>query len=706
MIRFYQIPQNYQDDLAQFSQALDEFKRGELDPLRFKAHRVGFGVYEQRTPDTYMIRIRCAGGAVTPGQLLRVAELSSRYGADHIHVTTRHELQMHDVSFENILAVVSALPEVGLATKGGGGNTIRNITASPGSGIDADEVFDVAPYAMALTTRMIEESDSFNLPRKMKIAFSNSNADTASASLMDLGFIAVLRNGDRGFRVFAAGGMGAKPRPGKLLHEFIPVNRVYHVTKAIKRMFDAHGNRRNKHNARLRFLWDKLGEDRFRELYLEELNRVEAEYPPPLMRPGLENEGTPPDSPPQELQDNGMNSGGFEQWKTRYVRTQLQAGLATIKVPLKLGDLRNEHAESLARLLIPFGENVLRFSREQNIHVRNIPEKYLETIFNGLANLDTHSFHPPLIGNMIACTGAATCKLGICLPRGLTGAIQQRLLESDLDLDALGEFRLNISGCPNSCGQHHAADFGLFGKVNRKAGSMIPAYNIMGGARVSGEGSRLAEKMNDISARDVPDLLHDVIADWLANKERHGEFSTYLEAGGRESITGLANRYNQRVPAPDQNGDYYTDWGSNEPFSLVNRGMGECSAGLFDMIDVDRKMAKEQLAMLQTSEVPGEISAAAQIAMRATVRMLLITRGLEPKTDEEIYKHFQQHFIEAGLISAEYIPLLVLGKQGRFDELARLDDSIAKLLDDVILLYREMDDSLRFPVEIEEKSVA
>ena len=260
---FYTIPDSLKTEIDELESKIQQFQNGRLEAAALKVHRVPFGVYEQRKDNTYMVRIRCAGGAMTPAQLRLVAELSQRHGADTLHITTRQELQIHDVELDKVVPIMRQLLPAGLSTRGGGGNTVRNITASVDSGVAADEVFDVSPYAFALTSRLVSEPDSWLLPRKYKIAFSNSSRDTARAAFNDLGFIARTRNGVKGFEVYVAGGMGTKPQAGHRLHEFVADSEVYLIAEAVKRIFNQHGNRKNRHAARLRFLWNRLGEAGF-----------------------------------------------------------------------------------------------------------------------------------------------------------------------------------------------------------------------------------------------------------------------------------------------------------------------------------------------------------------------------------------------------------------------------------------------------------
>lgn len=260
------IPENLNKEIDELSLLIEKFKNGEIDKTELKVHRVPFGIYEQRKSNTYMIRVRCTAGIITPLQLELLSWVSQQYGGNAVHITTRQEVQIHDIAIDSLIPVIKSLKYAGLSSRGGGGNTVRNIVASVDSGIDPDEVFDISPYAIALTSRFVSESDSWGLPRKFKLAFSNSPEDTAGATITDLGFIAVIKDGRKGFKVYCAGGMGAKSAQGKLLFEFIPENDVYLVAEGMKLLFNKFGNRKNRHAARIRFLWEKTGGDEFKKL--------------------------------------------------------------------------------------------------------------------------------------------------------------------------------------------------------------------------------------------------------------------------------------------------------------------------------------------------------------------------------------------------------------------------------------------------------
>ena len=637
----YQIPANLASELEELDSYIKRHQKGELDAATLKVRRVPFGCYEQRRDGSYMVRIRTTGGAHTPAQLQAMAEIAARYGSPWIHITTRQEFQIHDIALEHVVPSMRELLRVGLVARGGGGNTVRNVLVSPDAGVGVDEVFDPSPYAFALTTRLIAEADSWMLPRKFKIAFSNSEADTGYARFNDVGFIAQLRDGQQGFRVYVAGGLGTKPQVGHLLHEFIPADDVYAVTTAVKRLFDQHGNRKNRNAARLRFLWNSLGEERFRQLYEEQLQLVRDQAPAPLALEDLPATAITPDLAPAT-----DDSPEFHLWKQRYVEPQKQPGLFSVLVPVFLGNLSDEDAIRLALFLEPFGDSVLRATFGQNLRLRNIPEAHLANVFHVVREIGELASAPRLLGNSIACTGADTCRLGICRPKGALTAV-------------------------------------------------------VAGARVTDGDVRLAQPIDRVSARDLPRFVEDVLKLWLEKKHAHESFADYIDAEGTQDIRALADRY-RNIPAPEADRSYYCDWASDEMFSLAGKAAGECSAGLFDLIEVDLKHAKRLREQLNPAEAsaqaqdPQEAEAALYSVTLCSARALLITRGIEAPTDAAVFENFRKHFIFSGLIDSRFEPVVAAAQQHPSEPLATHKEETFALLDAVDALYRSMDNSLRF----------
>ncbi len=691
----YSLPAQLAGEIDQLEALITGFKKGEISAAELKAHRVPFGVYEQREADTYMVRIRCAAGIVTPEQLEQVAKIALEHGQGDLHITSRQELQVHYVKLDEIVTVIRKLKGAGLATRGGGGNTVRNIAAGDDSGIDPGEIFDVTPYAIALTDRLIAENDSWNLPRKYKIAFSGSAQDKGYATLSDAGFIAKIKDGKKGFVVYAAGGLGAKPAVGNLLMDFVEDNQVYPVAEALKNLFFKYGNRKNKHAARLRFLWQSLGEAEFRKKFQEELVKVKQKGFPELVSGELGQNDLarlPDGYKLQEPQDQA----GFVLWQKRFVRLQKQPGLFSVLIPVELGFISCVKAEALARVLKPLGEDVLRMTKDQNFLARNIPEKALSNVYNFLSREFSAAGNPAFCARILSCAGASTCQLGICLSRQAAKALMNSLSTSGLDLDRAGELKLNISGCPNSCGHHPAADLGFSGKALWKDGRLYPAYSVYAGAVIQEGRTKLAEYIGDVPAKSLPELVKEFLAGYLSRPGQFKDLREYIAQEGKAELKELILKFKQ-VPSFDEDKNFYFDWGAEGLFSLAERKGGECSAGMFDLIEVDLTNIRETKKKLSSQGLNQEDRGK---LLRDLVfyssRMLLVTRGSDLKAGKEVYTAFQKNFIDAGLIEPSFAELLAEAGADNYPALLAQEPEVFRLAQAVESLYETMDNSFNF----------
>lgn len=248
----YIIPDSLTADIQYNQLLIEKFERGEISGAQLKSNRVPMGIYEQRQDGRYMLRIRCTGGLITPTQLRKVAEVGAKVNCSHIHITTRQEVQIHNVSIDDATPALLLLKEVGLATQGGGGNTIRNMLVNEQGGINNRQIFDPYPYAIELTSKLIAEKDSWAMPRKLKIAFDINEEDANFSLVADLGLIPVISNGQRGFKVYLGGSVASNPHKGWLVFEFLPEKDLFRAAKAAKNFFNLNGNRKNRHKARIR----------------------------------------------------------------------------------------------------------------------------------------------------------------------------------------------------------------------------------------------------------------------------------------------------------------------------------------------------------------------------------------------------------------------------------------------------------------------
>lgn len=679
----YKLPEGLSKDIDKFASLAKGYQEQRVSGTEFKAFRVPLGVYEQRKNEVYMARIRATGGVITPRQLLRVIDIAQAAGSNLLHITTRGEVQILNLNVNNVEQVLRSLQEIGLATKGGGGNTVRNIIVSEFSGIGKSEVFDTTPYAMALTSAMVAEADSYLMPRKLKIAFSSDEHFIDYAGVNDIGLVAQIRDGERGFRVYIGGGAGSKPSVGWLWRDFMPAADLYALVKAVKTFFNAHGNRKDKYKARLRFIFYKLGKEETFRLIDEYFEKEKAKGGVTLnVNENINiNENDPHLSP--------LNSQ-LKSWESRYVYLQRQQGYASVVIPITLGNIWLDDAESVKNLkallefVSKFGDDTLRFTPKQNIRLRNIPVQALGELHTLLHKYVPENIEKPaILNNIVSCTGADTCRLGICLSKGLTAAITKALAVSGLDLDLLQSARINITGCPNLCGQPLWSDLGFVGKVLH-TDHVYPAYQVFIGANYT-DNPALAESIGTISAHDVPKFVVNLVKEYNSQFPiLNLQFGEWLRTeAGKKTAVQLVEKYSH-VPLFSEDKNYYFDWGSDDVFNVTKRGKPECSAGLFDMIQVDQDNINEARLGKNPYAVIFHAS-----------RMLLVTRGLDPQDANGVFDAFTEHFIKTGYVNADFAELIAQakaeGEQGTYD-----NTWANALADAVIELYKGMDESLQF----------
>ena len=692
----YKLPVSLKDDIKRFGALAGEYRDKKIKAVQFKAFRVPMGVYEQRQDDVYMARVRTTGGVIYPKQFLDLIEIAQKHHSNLLHITTRQELQVQNLDLNNIEPLLNELQKTGLATKGGGGNTTRNIIVSEESGIAQQEVFDATPYAMALTTKLIAEPDSYLLPRKLKIAFSSDDRQIDYAGINDVGFVAKLKDGERGFQVYVGGGGGSKPAVGRVLFDFVPASELYAVAEAVKKFFSEHGNRKNRHKARLRYIFYKLGDDETFRLLKEYFQTAKENVQPFVLNDITENE-----RPQYVFQPSGNTAQeqDFELWKKRYVQPQKQQGYNSVSVPFQLGNIHLDDEktvtgiQTLLRFIDRFGKHTIRFSAAQNIRLRNIPDEALDDLFLILKAFVAEIALPVFLNSIVACTGADTCRLGIGLSKGLAKAIRSELAKSALDLDKFADVRLNISGCPNSCGQQLWADIGFSGKVLRNDRA-YPAYQVYLAANRS-DAPKLADPVGNINARDIPKFVYRLLENYLQTEAKYLDFRAWLQTDGRRFAVEMIEEY-KNIPPFSEDKNYYFDWSAEIIFSAVCHGIPECTAGLFDMIDVDIAQIKNSKAALETESEKAKINGFLYDIIYSSSRMLLVTRGLEPKTTHEIFDFFKIFFIEQGIVEERFKNIVSIARDNKEYDFILHREEIYALSDSVIELYENMDDSLQF----------
>ena len=712
----YRIPSTLNGDLDYTQSLIDQFKAGEIQAGQLKSNRVPMGIYEQRKNQHYMLRLRCAGGLVTPEQLAKIAFVGHQLSTSHLHVTTRQEIQIHNVDIEDAIPALKKLEKVGISSAGGGGNTVRNMMVDDRSGLTADEEFDVYPYVEELTSRLIAEKDSFTMPRKYKVAIDTSVATANYSYIADLGLQARIKDGQRGFRVLIAGSAASNAHTGWEVFDFLPEKDLYRAAKALKNWFHKYGNRRNRHKARMRYVFYKYGTEEAKRLYLEEFEELKKDGSIDFEAPALPLEHHKPNFPPLKAPTD------FETWKRRYAHKQtnaegLKENLWYAYIPLRHGNNSTDFFAKVAEYLGNYGNDVIRFTKKEQIQVRNIPEEYLTNIYAFFKKLGVYQIdYPVVVTNLTCCTGADTCRLGICLPKGAIDGIAKQLLNSNLNLDAIPDFELRMNGCTNICALATWGDLGFSGRVGRVGDDPYPAYTIW--LPVKGK-HEIDLQQGYIAAKKIPAFVEDYLRDVIAEQANYADYYDYVAKRGVNIVKDLIAKYKEVAPYSEEP-DTFFDFGDDEKFSLIKYGKAECSAGLFDIIEIDQDTIREKRKEVELlmgnipQGVPADLQSDGKQATSkiekllhdivfSENRMLLVTRGLDPRTDEDVYNGFEKEFIAAGIIPQKFKVLTDKARNNEsLIEQKPLIDELADLLND---LYQNMDDSLQFKLPAEKTPV-
>jgi sulfite reductase (ferredoxin) len=546
----------------------------------FRPFRLQHGTYGQRQADRQMMRIKVPHGTMTPEMLHAVADCAELYTMRKLgHVTTRQAIQLHFVLLEDAPKVMRRLAEVGMTTREACGHTVRNITADPLTGIADDCVFDVTPYAEAAMRYFLRNPVNQKLPRKFKITYSASAADRGLIPMHDIGLMAVERGGKQGFRVSVGGGLGAAPRVADVLTEFIPVEEQLRTIEAAIRVWDRLGERRNKNKARIKFLVARIGIDEFRRLYEAEL----ATLPPAFDEQYHEPDVTLIEEPPVTGSHASRNGGaapprqGFDVFRRTNVVRQAQPGWNTIYVLLPIGDVTADQMHSLAEMARKYASGRIRTTATQNFVMRWVHDDDLAALHAELQDIGLAEAHAMTISDVITCPGADTCSIGVTSSKGLGTELRDRILSANGKYrdPLVNQINIKISGCPNSCGQHHVADIGFYGMAIRSGERQIPAFQLLLGGNAQGDG-KLGKITMKMPAKYIPDAVDTMITSYVAGR---GEGEKFAAWAGRIGTTGIQEMLAEYKVVPEFTKDpmAYVDWGQSKLFTLDDMGEGECA---------------------------------------------------------------------------------------------------------------------------------
>jgi sulfite reductase (ferredoxin) len=581
-----------QKDIIDLERKIALFREGKIDEERFRSLRLARGVYGQRQEGVQMIRIKLPFGKVTSEQLVRISKVSDEYSRGRLHITTRQDIQIHYVSLDRTPELWAELEKDDVTLREACGNTVRNITASENAGIDPEEPFDVSPYAYALFDFLLRNPVCQEMGRKVKIAFSSSDKDTALSYLHDLGFIPKIVNGERGFKVMLGGGLGSQPHHAELLSEFIPANQIIPTTEGILRVFDRHGERAKRLKARMKFLVKDLGKDEFLRLVEEEKKALSCQ--------SFEIDTTAFDGPiPEPLKAAPKveiaDVAAFETWKKSNVIQQKQKGYVAIGIKVPLGDFYTDKARLLADLIKNYGANELRFSLRQDILIRNIKEDNLVFFYQELEKLGFVALGYNSTADITACPGTDTCNLGIASSTGIATELERVLATEYPQYNENKDITIKISGCMNACGQHNMAQIGFQGMSINSGKLVAPALQVLlGGGNLGNGNGRFADKVIKIPSRRGPEALRFILNDFEANANGL-KFLDYYDAKGEkyffDLLTPLADISN--LTEAD-----FVDWGNADNY-VKAIGVGECAGVVIDLVATLIFEAKDKITFAQ-----------------------------------------------------------------------------------------------------------
>jgi sulfite reductase (ferredoxin) len=601
-----------------------------------------------------MLRIKIPFGGVTPEQLEVLAEVAEEHSDTILHITTRQDVQLHFVHLEDTPTIMRRLAAVGITTREACGNSVRNVTGCPLAGVCHTEAFDVTPYADALTRFLLGHPDCQDFGRKFKIAFSGC-ADEACALVMmhDLGAIARTRVEDgaivRGFDVYVGGGLGTTPHQAKLLAEFLPPEELLPWAQATARVFARLGEKQNRNRARVKFLVAKLGIEEFQRLVEEEREILPHDERWTSLLPDGDVPYDAPVRPAEPLVDADA-SEAFRRFAATNVYRQRQPGYATVTVALPLGDLSSWQARALAEIARRYVGESVRTTVEQNIVLRWVSEADVPALFGELEAIGLGDAGAGTVLDITSCPGTDTCKLGIASSRGLAGELRKRLAGTWWQMDeAARGLRIKVSGCFNSCGQHHVADLGFFGNSRKANGYTVPHFQVVLGGRWAGNGDAYGLPVGAVPSRRIPDVVERITARYVAEREGSESFQEFIGRLGKRELGAMLDEF-KTVPTHDEDAAYYSDWGDPREFTLGDMGIGECAGEVVSSLDMDLSAAESLAFDAQVALEGDDLARADERAYRAmlTAARALVREdsGHSPITDDDIVEEFRSRFYD------------------------------------------------------------
>jgi len=588
-------------DVDEFVDVLGRYERGEISADEWRRFRLLRGTYGQRQDGVQMLRIKIPQGIVTGDQLRALGQVAERYSRGFGHITTRQNVQFHFVLLEHAERALRELGDVGLTTREACGNSVRNITACPYAGIAHDEVFDVTPYAEALTRYFLGHPLAGSLPRKFKIAFEGCPQDHALASIHDIGWYARIVDGRRGFRVTIGGGTSILPTSGGLVYEFMPADQMLEVAEAIVRVYHHNGDYQHRQRNRMKFMIRQLGWDLWRQKFEAALAEVRAEGGVPFSSDAAAAEveeapdWTPAAAPSVEdvkrkaasveVHGPGIMPGSLRletfsdaylTWMHTNVGLQRQAGFVHVTVRLPLGDMSTGQMDVLADLAEAYGDGTARLTIGQNVLFRWVKVGAIQELYQRLQAAGLGTAGANTVADVVSCPGAESCRIAVTQSRGLGRVLTEYLDQHPEFVALVQDGDIKVSGCPNGCGQHHIAAIGFQGSVRKIGDRALPQYFVMVGGGSTDAGARFGRVVSKVPVRRLTAAIDRLLTLYQERRtpgESLGAFFRRVPAAiATDALKDLAEMGQDEATAED-----WVDLGESQAFETVVME-GECAS--------------------------------------------------------------------------------------------------------------------------------
>ena len=685
------LPTALEEEIGIFETQLTLKRQDKIDDKIFAETRLRRGVYGQRydngqrhdgvetRPLSYpcegltkgpqtvwdapgMQRIKIPFGGLNAEQMETLADLAEEYSDAICHVTTRQDFQLHFVHIDDTPDLMRRLAAVGITTQEACGNVVRNVTACPLAGVCSDESFDVTTYAHALTYFLLNHKDAQDFGRKFKIAFSGCTDHACGlANMHDLGLIAKTRveNGQsrRGFTFYVGGGLGAVPHQAQVLDDFVAEEEILPLAQAVCRVFARLGEKKNRARARLKFLVAKLGIEEFRRLVLEERAILPQDERWTLYMDNLGVTDEAPARPAGALPEE-PHPEGFADWMASNVMFQSQPGYAVATVCLPMGDLTSEQMRTLADITRRYNGGRARTTVEQNIVLRWISQADLPGLYTDLAAVGLAESGASTLRDITACPGTDTCKLGISSSRGLAAELRQRASACNGQLDpSVKDLKIKISGCFNSCGQHHVADIGFYGVSRKSDNHAVPHFQVVLGGQWTENAAAYGLATVAVPSKRVPEAVDRITDFYVAEREPEESFQVFIKRTGKAKIRALLQDLT-KVPAYAEDSSHYSDWGDPREYSLGDMGVGECAGEVVSLTEFGLASSERQVFEAQVDLDNRDFPKASQTAFQAMLeaaKALIQVYNIDVINDaDQIVEEFRRRFYDTELFHDPY----------------------------------------------------